>query len=802
VNRKTAKSLLDFLPFHESGSDIAVVEQSLYRIQKYTYHNIQEGTFRIAASLRERGLEPGDRLILWGENSARWLMTFYACVLQQVVVVPVDASFSAEYVSRIKTITEAKWICADHEQAEWNQLLKTEPLAEKSTACDANPKTLLEIIYTSGATGEPKGVLITHENILSNLIPIHSEIQKYKKYAIPFSPIGFVHLIPVSHLFGQIMGLFIPQMLKGFVVFTDPAPSRILRSVKQNRTSAVICVPQELSLLRKYIDQRFASRVRKNSQAGIAGFIRNYWHHRNVHREFGWKFLAFIVGGATLPVFEEDFWKERAFLVIQGYGLTETAPSVTISHPFHGLKRGSVGKVLPGVEVKIAEDGELLVRGPNVSPGYYRNETATQEAFQDGWLRTGDIGRFDEEGRLQLLGRKKEVIVTAEGLNVFPEDVESIILDDKRVRDCAVVALELNGGSQVHAVFILSEDVYVNQLSEIVSNANKKLEAFQRIRSFSTWQESELPRTSTGKLKRLEIGSVIRGENQVEHKTETLADSILSGKSREGARLEEDIGLSSLDRVELMVDLERRGITVDETSFAEARTISDVTASIRERSSGTGTQYPYWNWAQWSILRFMRFIALYALVLPVLRLRVKVKVSGLENLSQNNTPFLFVSNHQGYLDVPVILKALPFSMRNTLAPAMGTDRTKWEQFAAAVFFNTYPLPGSSVGLRQALEHTGQLVDRGYSPLVFPEGRMTEDGSLQPFRPGVGVIATHIKIPVIPVLLRGVFEIWPTTASSPGSGVAEVSFGSPHDFIANTPAEITAILESWFRERIS
>ena len=780
---------------------MAVLERSLYRKRSYSYGEMEEGILRVAAGLREKGMQPGDRLILWAENSARWMMTFYACVLERIVVVPVDASFSEEYARKIQSITEAKWICSDRRPEIWNEILKTPVTAVGPSSSKWDSDTLLEIIYTSGATGDPKGVMITHGNILSNLTPIYNEAQKYKQYAIPFSPLGFVHLIPLSHLFGQIMGLFIPQMLDAFVVFTDPSPSSVIRSVKESKSSTIICVPQELSLLRKHVEQRFPGPSSNIKRKGVSGFFQRWWKHRKIHGQFGWKFLAFIVGGASLPISEEEFWNERGFFVIQGYGLTETAPSVTISHPFKGLKRGSVGKVLPDVEVKIAEDGEVLVRGPNVTLGYYRNESATQDLFSDGWLRTGDIGRFDEEGNLHLLGRKKEVIVTADGLNIFPQDVEAVLLKDARVQDCAVVPKEQDGRLQAHAVFVLSSGVSKNLVEDIVSQANEKLESFQRIRSFSIWLDGELPRTSTGKLKRLAIAAAIQGNPVLEQKQAALANRILEG-SQENARLDEDLGLSSLDRVELLVELERSGFAVEETSFSHARTVGDVTRLLHKPSSeGHIPKSNQKRWTQWFPFQWFRYVARYLLLFPALRLRVRVRVTGLENLQKATPPFLFVSNHQGFLDVPVILKALPNRMRGLLAPAMGTDRPELEQQGAALFFNTYSLPASSIGLRNALEITGQLVDSGYSPLVFPEGKMTVDGKMLPFRSGIGVIATQIKIPVVPIVLRGVFEIWPTTARGPGKGIAEVYFGEPIDFLNKEPAEITRVLESWYRERI-
>ena len=796
------RSLLDFLPLQQSTHQIAVIEKSLYRTEKSTYGELQEGIFRIAMSLRAQGLKPGDRLILRGENSARWMMTFYACVLLQIVVVPIDASFSKEFVEKIRELTEAKWICSDHASDDWNELFKAKPISKESILRPQDRSALLEIIYTSGATGEPKGVMITHGNLLSNLTPIYDELQKYKKYAIPFNPIGFLHLIPMSHLFGQIMGLFIPQMIPGFVVFADPAPARVLRTVHQHKVSAVVCVPQELTLLRKYIEQRFG-----NTEVSFPGkkqenFVYRYFKYRKIHLEFGWKFFAFIVGGATLPVADEDFWNGRAFPIVQGYGLTETAPSVTISHPFKGLRRGFVGKTLPGVEAKISNEGEVLVRGPNVSPGYYHNDPATKEAFQDGWLKTGDLGQFDKDGHLQLLGRKKEVIVTPEGLNVYPQDVEQAVLKDDRIRDCAIVARQEENHPVVHAVLILAGQVSRDVAPQIIAEANLRMEPFQRIRSFSFWHDSELPRTSTGKLKRLFIATGIESEVIAEGHPLNLADRILGGSSSDAARLDEDLGLTSLDRVELMLELERKGAVVDDVSFAEVKTVGEVAKLIEHPIRSAGTTYPYWKWPQWWALRALRFVALYLLVLPMLRIRVKLKVSGAENLSLLKSPFLFVSNHQGYLDVPVILKALPVSLRRKIAPAMGTDRTKFEQYAAAIFFNTYPLPGDSIGLKQALERTGELVDQGYSPMVFPEGKMTLDGKLQPFRPGIGIIAKRMKLPVIPVLLRGVFEIWPVTARGPSKGTAEVIFGRPFQFSGEEPAEITATLESWYVKQIS
>lgn len=775
--------------FRSHKNKTAFIEQTGFRNKKTTYGEIESGAFRIAAAFQELEVQPGDRIIIWGENSARWAMTFYACLLSGIVAVPLDASFTSEFVNKIAAITEARLICSDQDGAAWNKLFES----TKTYVPDATPpapETLLEIIYTSGTTGDPKGVMITHRNLLANLLPIHKEIQKYLKYTKLFSQFGFVHLIPLSHLFGQVMGLFIPQMLGGKIIFTDPAPPQVVRAVKTNRASAIICVPHELSLLRKMVERKQIIKTET-----VNGTLKRWWKYRKIHRMLGLKFWAFIVGGATLPKDDEQFWTKLGFAVIQGYGLTETAPSVTITHPLKGIVHGSVGKVLPGLEVKIADDGEVLVRGPNVSPGYFRNEDATREMFEDGWLRTGDLGRFDENRNLILVGRKKEVIVLPGGMNVYPEDVEAALNQQSGVRESAVV----NGGTddkpRVHAVLVLRENA---DADEVVANANSILQPHQQIQSWSLWPHDELPRTSTGKLKRLTIQKGTTGTVSDESQVERIASKILEGRI-DSSKLDSDLGLSSLERLELMMELEQKtGVDINETEFTKAKRMSDVVRLIDQPVTKQSEEYSPFKWRLWWPLRLFRKFAWYALAAPAMRIRMKVHGSGLENLKNIEGPVLFVSNHQSILDPPVILKALPRKWRGKLAPAMGTNRRKIDLMASSIFFNSYPLPVTGVGLRSAIQHTGWLADHGYCPLVFPEGKRTQDGSMFPFRPGIGVIVKETGLRVLPIVLKGAFEVWPETARGPAKGDVHVHFGPVFDFAGKQPEEITNELESWYK----
>ena len=314
---------------------------------------------------------------------------------------PIDYRSSAEFVARIDQIVQARAILAGDEVS----LPDSPKIWRFSSLGDAAPaKTLpidkdqiAEIIFTSGATAEPKGVVITHRNILANIVPVEGEVDKYRKYAWPFSPIRFLNLLPLSHMFGQAMATFIPPMLPGVVVFMRGYnPTEILRQIRTRRVSVLVSVPQILEILREYLQQVFPELKQLRSQN--MHWLRRWWRYRKVHRLFGWKFWSFIVGAAPLSAELESFFSELGFLVIQGYGLTETAPIVTLNHPFHARK-GTVGKPIAGVEVKIAADGEILVRGDNVTSGYYQRPEETAEAFENGWFHTGDIGQRQRKRR-------------------------------------------------------------------------------------------------------------------------------------------------------------------------------------------------------------------------------------------------------------------------------------------------------------------------------------------------------------------------------------------------------------------
>ncbi|MDQ6706913.1 MAG: AMP-binding protein, partial [Acidobacteriota bacterium] len=654
--------------------------------------------------------------------------------------------------------------------------------------------SLAEIVFTSGATADPKGVTITHRNVLANIVPVEGEVRKYRKYGRPFFPLRFLNLLPLSHMFGQAMSAFIPPMLPGVVVFMRGySPREIARQIRTRRVSVLVCVPKILDVLREYVI-RIAPETAQPLPEKLH-WLRRWWRYRRVHRLFGWKFWSFVVGAAPLDPELEEFWSRLGFVVIQGYGLTETAPIVTLNHPFNAAK-GTVGKPIAGVEIKISAEGEILVRGENVSSGYFNS--GGEGAFEDGWFHTGDIGSMDREGRLHIRGRKKEMIVTPEGLNVFPEDVERALTGLPGVRDCAVVGVRTGSEERVHAVLVLQPGMAPEP---VIRQANAKLQEFQRIRGFSLWHEDALPRTEgTAKLKRREIERwVSEGELPRAGEgggLEPLLARYVRGPISADTSIA-DLGLSSLERVELLMALEQKG-AIDESVFTGAHTVGDLRNLMKQAPAAASVKIDFPQWNRSGLARLLRRFSLPLWILPLARVFARVRVEGLEHLESVQGPVLFAANHQSLFDGPVILDALPARWRYRVAIAMSKEffeahffprlHTRFEWFTnslnyylASLFFNTFPIPQREAGARETLRYMGDLTDERWSILIFPEGKRSETGEIAPFQPGVGMIASRLRLPVIPIRLMGLARVLHTRAKFPSRGPVTVRFGPPLRF---------------------
>jgi long-chain acyl-CoA synthetase len=804
-------TLIDvFHDFSHARGDFLVYDDG-FRSRSYSYEETTRRAKHFAVRLDDLGLVRGDAVVFWSENRPEWIAAFWGCLLRGIVVVPIDYRSSQDFLHRVSRIVSAKLILIGQEvsppgESPGTPVLKLHELdwpegeARALAPIDINLDTTAEIIFTSGATAEPKGVVITHRNVLANIVPVEKEVRKYRKWGTPFYPIRFLNLLPLSHMFGQAMATFVPPMLGGVVVFMRGYnPVDIVTQVKTRRISVVVSVPKILDVLREHL-LRVAPEA--NSPSPTRHWMQRWWHFRRIHRLFGLKFWAFVVGAAPLDPSLEAFWSELGFVVVQGYGLTETAPIVSLNHPF-GTRKGSVGKAMAGVEVKIAPDGEILVRGENVTKGYFNAADETARAFEDGWFHTGDIGEIGPDGELFIRGRKKEMIVTPEGLNVFPEDVERVLNEIAGVRDSAVVGVPSGSEERVNAVLVVDAGT---DIDAVVRAANAKLDDHQRIRRAHVWPDPELPRTEgTRKLKRAAIRSwVVSGGTTVisEPTSDPLAALVAKYAGRaqvSAATTIEELGLSSLERVELMVALEDVFHThLDEGAFAGARDLGELRAvieraAVNETAPPEPVNFPAWN-RSWPS-RALRNASLATWLLPLARVFAWLRVEGREQLAAIRGPVIFAANHQSHMDTPVILTALPAPWRYRTATAMAKEffkahffpdehsRTAWftnslNYYLAALFFNAFPIPQREAGARQTLQYIGDLVAHDWSVLIFPEGERSDHGEIKRFMPGVGMIASRLGVPVVPVRIIGVDKVLHRTWRMARPGRVRVIFGAP------------------------
>jgi long-chain acyl-CoA synthetase len=838
------QSLVDFVAQYAArGNEVAVRYRRGYRMETWTYARIAEGANCVARELESRGINKGDAVLLWGENSPEWIVVFFGCLLRGAITVPMDHGSTAEFVARVAREVNARLIfhsraLSDAGLAE--NSITLESLSELTEHRDSSPypapalsrQDTLEIIFTSGTTAEPRGVVISHGNVLANIEPVQREIRKYLRYERIFHPLRFLNLLPLSHVFGQMLGIFIPPFLAGTVVFIDSLkPSGLIEVIRDEHISVLVAVPRFIESLQREILRQMErdSRTPKFNE-NFAGaekehFLLRWWRFRKIHSLLGWKFWAFISGGAALPEQVESFWNRLGYAVIQGYGMTETTSLISLNHPFRSAK-GSIGKVFPGMEVRVDEHGEILVRGENVATAYRQHDQTQSVAESDGWFHTGDMGEADADGRLYFKGRRKNVIVTPAGMNIYPEDLEKAVRSQPGVRDCVVIGIERDGNAEPCAVLLLEDPPHANQAA-ILENANRSLAEYQKVRRLFLWPDPDFPRTPTLKPLLPRIRELVNARldkavpsNDGKSSLATLIAQITghpTAADSSNATLDADLHMTSLDRVELMSALESRYQTdLSDVRFSEVSTVGQLEALLAE-SPAAPAQHLYPRWPQNWFTTAVRLGVYYLLAWPATYILAAPRVRGRENLRGLRGPVLVIANHVTYLDIAWILPALPARLRNRLATAMRAERLaemrrppknmnpfnglreRLDYFLALSLFNVFPLPQRS-GFLKSFSFAGDLADRGWNILIFPEGHTTEDGHIAPFRAGVGLLAKQLNIPVLPIRLAGLFDLRQANRILTRPGHVQVTIGTPVRFSPDQDSnEITKELERRVRE---
>jgi long-chain acyl-CoA synthetase len=756
----------------------ALLIRPFFRTRTWRYRDLAAIVPRAAAVLRDAGVGEGDRVIIWSVNRPEWGIGLLACAHLGAVAVPLDVRHPVEFGRKIIGQTDARLVLACRQTDAvakqlgrpviWVETLVDE--ARRATPVEAAPittDTLAEIVFTSGTTGEPKGAMLSHGNLVSTAVSMAS--------VLPFGRHErLLSVLPLSHLYEQVLGFLGPLTVGASIVYpVSRQPAVLVRTFRDFGVSMLLIVPQGLRLLDSAIERRVDQAGRRSqfeqlhAVAARAPKPVRRLLFRRVLAEFGGRLHTVGVGASALDVDIAHRWTDMGIDVLQGYGATEMGPVVSFTRPERNIL-GTVGEPIPGVEVRIADDGEILARGPGRFAGYWQNPDATAAAIDaDGWYRMGDLGALTADGMLTFRGRKKDMLALPDGQKVYAEDVEAILRDDARVMDAAVVGWPLGAALRVHAVLLLDDP---GVAPAVIAAANARLAPHQQIRGVTVWPDADLPRTHTLKVRKPDILSRLEGlerpatsplpgaaskvapdplDAAVDPITVIVAGlaGVPASTVQATARLASDLELDSLQRVELLGIIEEEtGVFVDDEALLPDTTVAEL-ISLVEAARGAKRGLGAWRWPLLPVVRAAGITFQVLLMYPFVHLFYRVHTQGLERLVSEDGPYLLTPNHCLHLDNAIILSRLPFAIRWKLSVAAAAD-TIYENplrgVLASVIANAFPLQREG-GVRKSLELLGSRMD--------PEGKLTVGGPLQPFRAGAGLIAVEGGSPIVPLKLK-------------------------------------------------
>lgn len=816
----------EYMQHLESHGDLlALATQPFLKIERYDFMDLSKKAWQTAHFLHSLDIKAGDRIMIVAANSPQWVILFLGAQLIGATIVPVDARSNAEAAYDYAEQTNPKLLFKNERLLpDLKKVCHTEPIEKLDrliASFPANPiksklsgKEAAVIVFTSGTTAAPKGVVLTQHNILSNIGGVADVITIEPSWSI-------MSVLPLSHMFELTASLTVLAYGASIAYLTRVTPLTIARGLKQYKPTTLLAVPELLTLL--------LERVRQTADAtGKGKLLRALFavSHQipfplrralftSVHREFGGKLHTVICGGAPVPFTTASAWEDMGVRVVQGYGLTETSPILTVNS-LTERHLDSQGMILPNVKLRIAvSDGEIQAKGPSIFSGYWHNKEATAAAFtSDGWFKTGDIGRIDK-GWLHIQGRAKFTIVLGSGLKVFPEDVELAAYGQPAFKAFCVVGVKRPEGEAVEAIVVSDETDDI--VKTAIDATNAKLQPFQRITNWRRWPDADFPRTRLLKIDRklvqswanqesgIAIGEKASQPNGSDPLTECIRLSLDAPHltARPDDRLA-DLGLDSLRRLNLVSLLEEQlGVIVDEAAITATTTVGQLRKLVTKKEVKTRPPATQVSWP------FHPFIRVFGNIFrdTVLRALTSIWVSqhtiGTENLPAASKPAIYMFNHVDNFDGPVAFRALPRKHRNHIAIAQAGDFMQEHRFVAwgaRLCFAAYSFARTAPFL-PSLEYTARLVDKGWSIAMFPEGKIARTPNLRPFKSGIGLLAVELGIPIVPIKTRGLFGTLPLHTSWPKKrSKVTVTIGTPIVFAPDTPYdEATRRLETIMRD---
>jgi long-chain acyl-CoA synthetase len=801
--------------------------------EQYTYRDLRELATRAAAFLASHGIKPGDRVMLVSHNAPEWGMTYFGVLKAGASCIPVDPESSTEEIVNFARAGNSVAIIVSEKIDQEHMDLRSRlaqaglpvniwkfeevfALTDEQTEDEriallpqrVQAQSVASVIFTSGTTGRPKGVMLSHRNFTSMVSMLSSVFDMS-------TADGVLSVLPLHHTFEFSTGFLTPLSRGAQITYLPELTSDALaRAIKNGHVTGMVGVPALWELLHRRIKNKLYERsdwIGKTADRliEVSGWLRDKTSLNfgpiifyPIHEGLGGRIRYFISGGSALSEKIQRDFQGLGFTILEGYGLTEASPVLTVTRPENRLLTGSVGKPLPGVEVRIADAdqsgvGEVIARGPNVMLGYYADDEATRSTLVERWLYTGDLGRLDDDGNLYLVGRSKEIIVDTNGKNVYPDELEEIYSNSPYVKELSIVGLADGLGEKVACLVVaddeyditLSRDDLRRRVEEHFREVSASLPYYKRVKVLH-FTDMELPRTATRKVKRGEVvgvvqaleqsqksGSVAVGREPTDSDTTWLIGIVaqVSNRPREeissNSRLA-DLGFDSLMFVELATAIENAGGSISAPErLNEVQDINELVGVISRRGGAVGRHETRGRSSEerkkeTDEIYVPSFVRVAGNKAADLLQRVfydgflKTSYEGRTNIPPH-TNFIVAANHSSHLDMGLTKMALNEAGKDLVALAAADYffDNKYKRAVMENFTNLVPMERTG-SLRQSLRHARSFLDRGYNALIFPEGTRSLTGQMAEFKPVVGYLALASRVGILPVYLWGTYEAMP------------------------------------------
>jgi long-chain acyl-CoA synthetase len=842
--------------------------------ERWTYGQVEDLSLKIGAFLIKAGFKKGDFAAICLENRPEWGIIYLGIMAAGLICVPFDTQltgqeienlindcvakvifvsdtvFKAKKIDKIKTgLNKIIILDLDIEKENLIGLAQVKAASREGVAWpEVIPEDIASLIYTSGTTGEPKGVMLTHKNFCSNF----QSIYKLKLFS---DKDNFISILPLHHCFPFIVTLIMPLLIRARITYASSLKTdELLTSIREAGVTVLAGVPQLFYMFYTQISAKM-KKMPFLLKAPLLGLMWMLWQIRRfsginlnkqvlskIHRPFGRSLRFFISGGAKLNEEAARFLMKIGFTILEGYGLTETSPAVAFN-PLRRQKIGSVGKVIPDVEVKIVDPdatgmGEVAIKGPNVMKGYYKRDDETSSVLKDGWFYSGDLGHIDRDGYLYITGRIKEMIVLSSGKKIFPEEIESHYAKSPYIKEVCVIGIGEEEGQSLSAVVVpdaeycrkAGEGDLNSKLKWELENLSNGLAPYQRIKGFIIVKEN-IPRTRLGKIIRYEVkkkyldelrgikSKVAQGEEVPATEEDLKLLSSDAGKKiiealTKHAKLERqivltdhlelDLGIDSLGRVELTMALEQAlNSHIPDEVLAQASTVKELIFEIEKLASGPEAQggpvgqtkiQASWNEVLnkepvKEMIKKLYITPNFAVILGMLlftgmlrllfRMVWRLKILGTDNIPIKGKCILCVS-HGSYLDGFIVAASVPAHLRKNLY-LVGFE-TFFDHFLIRNIIKYIRVILIDPGMHfvEAMQASSYVLKNDKMVCIFPEGERTIDGEIKEFKKGVGILAKELNVPLIPVYIAGSYESWPRIKRLPKPYPIKITFGRPFD----------------------